>query len=305
MNTSTKKRGLRDWIVATRPWSFPASVMPILIMWGFLFYGMCRGYLAVSWLNALLCMPLLVIVHAGGNMVSDYYDYKHKVDLPGGPNGVTWIFDSIFRPKEILWYGVILILTGTGIGIVLLCRSSWEGIWIGIAGLLLAFGYFWMKGHWLGDLNILCSFALLPAIGNMFVSTGQYHWEAMLCILPLGLLTVSILHANNTRDIGNDRRAGLDTISISLGGKAGKKIYLFETVMPYALTLLCCLLLGQPWTLLLVVLTLPIAIRNDKTMMAADDNMEGQIPTLDKSSAQLQMLFGLLYAAGYFIAAAL
>lgn len=302
MNTSTKKRGLRDWIIATRPWSFTASIMPILIMWGFLFYDMYCGYITVNWLNALLCMPLLVIVHAGGNMVSDYFDYKHKVDLPGGPNGVTWIFNGIFKPKEILRFGIVLILIGSGIGIVLLYRSSWEGIWIGIVGLLLTFGYFWTKGHWLGDLNILCSFALLPAIGTMFVSTGQYHWETMLYILPLGLLTVSILHANNTRDIHSDHRAGLETISFSLGGRAGKIIYLFETIMPYVLTLLYCLLLGQPWTLLLVFLTLPIAIRNDKTMLAANDNMVGQIPTLDKSSAQLQMLFGLLYTAGYFSA---
>lgn len=305
MSTSTKKRGLRDWIVATRPWSFPASVMPILIMWGMLAYGSRCGRFAVSWANALLCMPLLVIVHAGGNMVSDYFDYRHKVDLPGGPNGVTWIFDGIFRPAEILRYGIALIIAGACIGIVLLCRSSWEGIWIGIAGLLLALGYFWMKGHWLGDLNILCSFALLPAVGTMFVSTGHYHWEAMLYILPLGLLTVSILHANNTRDIGNDRRAGLETISNSLGGRAGKRIYVAETAAPYALTLLYCLLPGQPPTLLLAALTLPVAVRNGKAMMAADDGMVGQIPTLDKSSAQLQTLFGLLYAAGYFIAAAL
>ena len=139
----------------------------------------------------------------------------------------------------------------------------------------------------------------------MYVATGQYHPETLLFILPLGLLTVSILHANNTRDLHSDHNAGLETLSYSMGGRIGKRVYLFETIVPYILTLIYCAFCHQPWTLMIVILTLPIAIRNEKTMLAADDNMVGQIPTLDKNSAQLQMLFGLLYAIGYFIGAAL
>lgn len=85
----------------------------------------------------------------------------------------------------------------------------------------------------------------------------------------------------------------------------GKRVYLFETFAPYVLTLVYCAFCQQPWTLMLVVLTLPLAIRNSKIMMAADDNMVGQIPTLDKNTAQLQMIFGLLYTIGYLVGAAL
>ncbi len=303
MNNKNRKRKASDWVTATRPWSFPASVMPILVIWAMLFCGQAHGRLSVDWPSALLCLPLLVLVHAGGNMVSDYFDNTRGVDLPGGPNGVTWIFDGLFTPKEILRYGLALIAAGTCVGIVLLCRAGWEGVWIGVAGLVLALGYFWMKGHLLGDVNILCSFALLPAIGTMFVATGHYHFESMLFILPLGLLTVSILHANNTRDIHNDRRAGLETLSFRLGGRVDKWVYLGETLLPYVLTVAFCLVDGQPRALLLVLLTLPMAVDNDRAMMRAQDTMEGQIPTLDKRSAQLQMLFGVLYTAGYFIGA--
>ncbi len=303
MSNTERKRGLRQWVIATRPWSFPASVMPILILWGFLFYNQSACGLEVCWTNALLCMPLLVIVHAGGNMVSDYSDYTRRVDLPGCPNGVTWIYDGTFDAREILRYGIVLIAVGVAIGIVLLLNSSWEGLWIGVVGLLLTFGYFPMKGHWLGDADILCSFALLPAAGTMFVSTGEYHCETLLYILPLGLLTVSILHANNTRDINNDARAGLLTLSNTLGGRMGKRIYVAEITLPYVLVFVYCLCLRQPWTLMLVLLTLPAAVRNLRTMLAADERMVGQIPTLDKLSAQLQMMFGLLSAVGYFIGA--
>lgn len=305
MNETKQKRTFKDWIIAMRPWSFTASIMPILILWGLLFYGQTCGNFSVNWHIAFLCLPMLLLMHAGGNMVSDYFDYKHKVDLPGGPNGVTWIFNGKFKAKTILYYGIIVEILGACLGIVILLNASWNPIWIGIIGMLFAFCYFWFKGHWLGDFDILCSFALLPAIGTMYVATGQYHPETLLFILPLGLLTVSILHANNTRDLHSDHNAGLETLSYSMGGRIGKRVYLFETIAPYILTLIYCTFCHQPWTLMIVILTLPIAIRNEKTMLAADDNMVGQIPTLDKNSAQLQMLFGLLYAIGYFIGAAL
>lgn len=304
-NETRSARTVRDWVMATRPWSFPASVMPILIMWSILYFGQRAAGLAVDWTSALLCLPLLVLLHAGGNMVSDYFDYTRRVDLPDCPNGVTWLYGGVFRPVEILRYGVVLVLLGALVGVWLLCRSSWTAAWIGVAGLALVFGYFWMKGHLLGDLNILLSFALLPAVGVMFVSTGSYHLETMLYILPLGLLTVSILHANNTRDIHGDARAGLHTLPDRLGGRFGKRVYVAEVVLPYLLTLVFILFLAQPWPLLIVCLTLPIAVRNVRTMLHADDGMVGQIPMLDKASAQLQMLFGLLYALGYFISACL
>ncbi len=294
-----KKRTLKDWVVATRPWSFPASVMPILIMWGFLAYVGSHGT-DVNWTNALLCMPLLVIAHAGGNMVSDYYDYTRRVDLDHCPNGVTWIYDGTFSAKTILRYGVCLLALALPFGLYLLAHSSWTALWIGIVGMALAAFYPWMKAHAMGDLNILISFALLPAIGTAYVATGQYMPKALLGILPLGLLTVAILHANNTRDIDNDKRAGLATLCAAMGLEKSKKVYVGELALPYALTLTYALTGCAPWASLIIMLTLPVAWHNIKTMLGARQDKEYLgIATLDKDSAMLQMVFGVLCALGY------
>lgn len=279
--------------------------MPILIMWGCLFYfgrhEVAAHEVSVSWLNALLCLPLLVIVHAGGNMVSDYFDHTRGVDPKGGPNGVTWIHDGTFLPKEILHYGLTLLAVAMPIGLFLLYNSSWNALWIGITGMLLSVIYPWMKAHFLGDANILASFALLPAVGTAFVATDHYAPDVLLFILPLGLLTVAILHANNTRDIDNDHRAGLKTLCVAMGLKGSKVVYTLEVLLPYVLTMLFVLLMKQPWTLLLVLLTLPLAIRNVRSMTQADTSKPHLgIAQLDKGSAQLQMVFGLLFTLGYF-----
>lgn len=296
-----KKRTLKDWGIATRPWSFPASVMPILIMWGFLAY-VGKQDIDINWVNAMLCLPLLVLAHAGGNMVSDYYDYTRRVDLENCPNGVTWIYDGTFEAKTILRYGVCLLTMAMVIGLYLLSRSSWTAQWIGIAGMALSVLYPWMKAHALGDVNILISFALLPAIGTAYVATGHYLPEVLFVIMPLGLLTVSILHANNTRDIDNDKRAGLKTLCAAVGLESAKKTYVWELVMPYVLTLGYAILGASPWTALIVMLTLPMAHRNINTMLGAQTEKEHMgIATLDKSSALLQMIFGVLCALGYLI----
>ena len=165
---------MKNWIIATRPWALPASVMPILIMWAYLYSQSDNGAAHINWLNALLCLPLLSIVHSGGNMVSDYFDFTWGVDTKACSNGVTWIHDGTFRPKEILRYGLVLVALAVPIGVFLLYNSSWSGWWIGLAGVLLALVYPWMKSHHLGDINILCSFALLPALGTFFVAVGAY-----------------------------------------------------------------------------------------------------------------------------------
>lgn len=173
---------------------------------------------------------------------------------------------------------------------------------IGLAGVLLSLVYPWMKSHHLGDLNILCSFALLPALGTFFVAVGSYDPQSLLMILPIGLITVAILHANNTRDVKTDLQAGLGTITTSVSLMNAKAIYTFEIFAPYALALLYVVLLGQPWTLLAVVLTLPLALRNVRTMIQAEDDLPYRgIQRLDQTTAQLQMIFGLLYALGFFL----
>jgi 1,4-dihydroxy-2-naphthoate octaprenyltransferase len=307
MENRRNNRTLKHWIIATRPWSFTAAIMPVLILWGYLYYkeNLCVEGFDVDWLNALMAMPLLIIMQAAGNMISDYYDWKKNVDKPNGPNGVTWIYDGTFDAKEILRYGYVLFGIGVALGLYLLYRSGWEALWIGVVGSVLPLAYPWMKARWMGDLNIFLSFALLPAIGTSFVATGHYHFESLLLVVPIGLLTVSILHANNTRDMHNDAEAGLHTISAFMGGEVDKKIYLAEVALPYLLTFAFCLAWEQPLTLVAVALTLPLALRNVRTMMVAKSSMIGQIPTLDQHSAQVQMAFGLLFAAAYFVSGAI
>ena len=305
----TKNRTIKDWVIATRPWALPASVTPIIAITAYLFYlsrqapeTLCDAATTADWLNALLSLLLLTLLHSGGNLVSDYYDHTSGVDKPSAVNGVTWIYDGTFQPKEILHFGYALISVAAAIGVVLLLRSSLDALWLGAAALVIALGYSWSKGHAVSDLWVLLGFALLPAVGVSYVVSGAWHWETMLLSLSYGLLTVAILHSNNTRDIESDSEAGLTTMAAFVGRRASQCIYLAEMVLPYVLAVAYFALGIAPAWVFLVMLTLPLAIKNAMAMLPPDGS-EPQIRMLDQRSAQLQMAFGLLLTLSFIIGA--
>lgn len=307
MNT-VRKRTLKDWVIATRPWSFTTSSVSILVTIAYIFYyseSRVEPPLAdnVDWLNAFLCLPLLIILHAGGNLVSDYYDYVGGVDGPDCPNGVTWIRSGLFAPKEILCYGLSLLAVGAMLGMVLLWRSSLSAAWLGVVALAVPLSYPFLKAHVLGDLDILIGFALVPAIGTCFVSTGDYHLEMLLFCLPYGFHIVAILHSNNTRDIDNDRKAGLRTLPGKIGWAASRRLYACEILLPYLLVLLFCLGHGTTWWTMITYATLPMALGIVSKLMMDKNGPQGFIKGLDQITAKFQFLFGILYALGFVLGA--
>lgn len=293
-------RTLGDWIVASRPWSFPASLMPVVAISAWMFWCTgTQGWVGLDWTCALLSLVMMVLMQAAGNLIGDYYDHVRGIDLPGSLNGVRHIQSGKFLPREILRYGYACLSVSLLLGLAILSRCGVQGLWLGVAAVLLVVCYPWLKAHALGDLDILLGYALLPALGVAFAVTGQWMWQPMVLVLPVGLLTVSILHANNTRDILNDSRAGILTLSICLGGRAAQWVYVVENAAAYLMLPLLCACGMLPWTCMLAWVTLPLALRNVGVMLHAQPLAEEPIATLDQRTAQTQLAFSMAYAAAF------
>ena len=303
------KKSFKDWVIATRPWSFPASSMPVVVTMAYIFYmsksvgteviiGM-KDFVSegINWTNGWIALAMMIVFQAAGNLVSDYSDHVKGVDRPGSLNGVRHIQSGKFTPKEVLNFGLILTGVAALLGLLLLSRSSFSLFWFGLLGISLLLFYPKLKANALGDVDILLCYALIPSLGTSYVLTGTYHFEVMLLSLTYGLLIVAILHANNTRDILNDRGANLTTLCGLIGGKISKYIYLAEVMIPYILIVIFVAVGWLPWIVLFVFVTLPIAIKNISVMMKARPENEEDIATLDKSTAGMELLFSLLLSA--------
>lgn len=294
-------REIKDWFLATRPWSFSASIIPVLAIGAYLFFMCNEDLIDFQIVNALLALPMMVLFQASGNLISDYYDYNRKVDLPDSLNGVRHIQSGKFQPKEILYFGYCLLLVALLLGLVILLRSSLSYFWLGLAAFVLVVFYPTLKYRALGDLNIFLGYVFLPAVGLNLICCNTFIPNVMLVCIPFGILTVAILHANNTRDIQNDKRAKIITLPILTGYNFSRRLYMVEVASAYVLSFVLVVLNILPVFCLITFLSLPLAFKNIKTIYKNKSGNDKAILRLDQTTAQMQLTFGALYTIGFIL----
>ena len=289
---------IKDWLIATRPWSFPASSMPVLVTMMFLW---SQGY-EMSWGLGIMALVNIILVHAAGNVWSDYFDYKRGVDA-ADTYGVRILTDKQFIPKEVLTLSISLQVIAVAMGLLMVYLTGITLLWFGLAGIALSLLYPPLKYAALGDLVIMACYALLPMLGMTFICTGEIIPNVLWLAVPVGSITVAILHANNTRDIETDNRAKIHTFAMLTGRKAAIGMYIFELMLPYCWLLVVALLGNVSLWTLVTFITLPIALGNCKKMLSCKTEGIKAIAALDEATAKLQLAFSFTLAIGLVIEA--
>lgn len=296
------KHSIKDWFEATRFWSFPVSAMPVVVTFAYLLYNGMVPAGAKPVICFVLALIGVIIFHSAGNVLSDYFDYKTGVDCPEAYAVPNLVFNK-FKPEEYLRFSIILFVTGCGIGIILAAVAGWKLLIIGGLGFLLTAGYSFLKYHALGDLNIFLIFSVLIILGTTVAVTGDFVFNALVLAIPIGIITVSVLHANNTRDIETDRNAGMKSFAMILGGNISATLYQVYMIIPFV-AVICAVVLG--WLSPFALLCLPAAIPAWKNFKAASQYSKigtEAVAGLDQATAKLQLAFSGLLSAGLFIAA--
>lgn len=294
---SNRKHTFGEWMIAVRPWSFPASAMPVITATAYLFWKGAQ----IDWLFALWALVNIVIFHAAGNTWSDYFDFRKKVDADD-TFGAKTLTTGMFTEKEILWLSVGLTIVASAGGVGLLLLTGLPLLWIGLGGLFCTLLYPLLKYNALGDIAILLAYAFLPTIGTAFVTTGAIDWSVLLIALPVGLITDGILHSNNSRDTQTDKRAGIKTMAMRLGAKASALIYGFEVLFPFIWVGVLSIIGFFPLTTIIVFLTLAVAIACSQTMMKSLNGDLRIIADLDVRTANLQLMFSALLTIAFVVA---
>ena len=295
-----RKHTLKAWFFATRPWAFPASAMPIVVTCAYLFW--IRG--DVNWYIGLWAMLSVLLFHAAANCWSDYKDFIKGVDREDTIGGVA-ITSGEFQPSEIKWLAVSLLVIAMVSGLALMFVAGWHVLWMAIAGCVLTLLYPWFKYHALGDVDIFLTYSLLPILGTSYVATGEFCFETMWLALPVGLITVGILHANNIRDMEQDKRAGIKTLVLLSGRKVSVFMYSLYMLLPFLWVAVLALSGVFPLWSLLVFLALKLAVDNVRGVMKSAKNGAEAMNGADERTAQLQLLFSLLFAFSFLLAALL
>ena len=292
-----KRHTFKDWFLAARPWSFPASLMPVAVTLAFLYW---RGF-EVNWLVGLWTLLSVILFHAAGNTWSDYSDFRRGVDREDTIGGMS-ITSGEFLPSEIKCLSLLLLAVAAVSGLSLMLATGLPTLYLGLAGTVLTMMYPFFKYHALGDIDIFLTYSLLPVMGTSYVATGGFVMDVLWLVLPIGLITVGILHINNTRDMEHDKRAGIHTFAMFAGKRASALIYCMEVTLPFVWVVGCVIYGSMPLWSLIVLLALKPAIDNSrKAFIFTKEGMKAVIG-VDEATAKLQLMFSLLLVVSFFVA---
>lgn len=293
-----RKPTFKDWLFATRPWSFTASALSVVVVLVYLEW--LTG--AVNWTNGVLAIVGIILFHAAGNTWSDYFDFRSGVDTVEGAISVDTLKGGLFRPEQIRNLSLGLLVPGIIIGLWLLFTTGWTLLWIGLGGVICTLFYPHLKYRALGDLVIVLAYGLLPALGTSWVAVGEIDWRVLWAALPVALLVDSILHANNTRDAKTDRKADIRTMAMGMGVRASAILYVLEQLFPFAWVVLLIPFGIFPWLSILVTFIMRFAINNARSMREFKETGDvGTIADLDQRSAQTQLLFAVVLSLSFVI----
>ena len=295
-----RKHSLKEWIATTRYWSFTVSTMPVVVTFAYLFgKGMVPSG-ALPWGIFCLALAGVVLLHSAGNLLSDWFDYRTGVDNKDAYAVPNLVFGN-FQPKEYLTLSIILFVLGIVVGMVIVALSGLGVLIVGVVGVLLTAAYSFLKYHALGDLDIFIIFGILPVIGLSYAITGSWCWDALVLSVPIGIITVSVLHANNTVDIPSDKAAGIKTFAMIIGEKPSAVLYCCYMILPF-LWIIGAVVAGYLHPLALICLLAGYkAYKNFRQAAGYKTAGPDAMKALDFQSSQLQLQFSLLLAAGLFI----
>lgn len=290
---------IKKWIIATRPWSFSVFVIPCLLSISYIFYiDNIDLHCEINWIFGIIALIGVTLFQAAGNLFNDYYDYLKKVDREDSNLVSRSLVDKIFTPKQVFIFASILLIIAITLGIVLYLLTSWELLIIGLLGVLSTAFYNKFKYIALGDLCIFICFGILIGLGTAFVLCGIIYWKILLINIPLALLIVGIRHANNTRDIINDKQAKIKTMAILLRMRLSKIYFYLLIGISYFLVALYSVIGLLPYFSLISFISLPIAYSAIKKMQNTNlDNLK-DILHLSETMAKLVLIFGILLCVG-------
>ena len=297
---------LKKWLIAFRPWALPASTMPVVFGTSL---ALVTGKAHLHPGPFLLALAGMIVLHTAANMLSDVFDFGRGLDRDITPVSGA-IVRGWLRARQVAAGSALLFVIGAAIGLYLVSVTGRTLLIIGAVGLPVGLFYTVLKYHALGDLAVFLNFGLLGSLGAWVVQTRRFSWIPVIWTVPMAMLVVAILHANNWRDSISDRERRVTTVAALLGDRGSLVYYGFLLFGSSAIIvglifipgLVSSRLPAMPLTFLVVLLAFPRALilwGRARRRHAPRQPMDFVI--LDGATANYNLIFGLLCIAAVWL----
>lgn len=255
--------------------------------------------------HSLLLIVGVVLAHISVNLFNELSDYKTKIDEHTTPTpfsgGSGMMQSGKTKPAAVTAAAYGAMFLAAAIGFYFCVVSTWYILVFMTAGGIAIRFYTshlarWLLGEFFSGLT-LGSFVVL---GTYMALTGQLNINIVYISIPPGILTTLLLFLNEFPDAEADKKGGRFHMIIHFGKKKSASIYAAAMPVLYILILAGPFILDIPYTVLIALLTLPIAGKAVSIALKFHSDTAKLVPALGMN-VMVVLLTDLLLAVGYFI----
>lgn len=285
---------------------FTASIVPVILGASVAWYHSGK----FNWMLFLLTLAGGVLLHAGTNVINDFFDHKSGDDeanvdyVRPFTGGSRMIQRGLLTPKEVLWESIFAYVGATAIGIVLVIHRGYPILILGAIGMLCGYSYtgppLLLASRGVGELVVGVNFGILMSIGSYYVQTGRFALEPALAAGPIAFLILLVLFINQFQDVKADALTGKTNLVVRLGTRKSSRLYLAIIAFTYLwILVLVGFRLMSPFALL-ALLSVPIAAKATAVALVHYDNPKSLVPA-NAGAIMIHLSVGLLISLAYIL----
>ncbi len=192
------------------------------------------GPMAWGWL--VLTVLGIFFVEAAKNASGEVFDFDSGVDQGVAEEdrspfsgGKRVLVDRLLTRGQTVWAAAAFYAAGIACGLVIALLREPGVLWVGLAGVALAFFYhappLRLSYRGLGEMAVATVYGPLICCGTYLVQRGTVPGPVVLLSLPLGLLVGAFLWVNEFPDCRADAAAGKWTLVVRLGRRRASRVF--------------------------------------------------------------------------------
>jgi 1,4-dihydroxy-2-naphthoate octaprenyltransferase len=202
----------------------------------------------VDWFWLAITVAGVLCIEAAKNAAGEVFDLDAGVDLAHLPEdrspfagGRRVLVDGLLTPAQTWLVAVQGFLLGVTAGVWIVLQHEPRVLWIGLAGLALAFFYHAppvrLSYRGLGETAVGFAYGPMMCAGVYVVQHGGVPLWVMALGVPLGLLIAAFQWVNEFPEFDEDRAAHKNTMVVRLGRPRAARVFAGLMAMALAVTL--------------------------------------------------------------------
>jgi 1,4-dihydroxy-2-naphthoate polyprenyltransferase len=219
---------LRPWLMATRPRTLVAGVVPVAVG-----CALARSVGPLAAWPAAGCLAGALLIQVATNFANDAFDGLKGADAADRVGPTRAVAAGLITARAMLLAAAVVLVAALAVGLWLATIGGWPILVLGVVSLVCAVAYtggpYPLAYHGLGDLFVFLFFGLFAVLGTAWIQVapqgGRLAAGWWLVAAAVGCQATAIIAVNNVRDLDGDARVGKRTLAVRLGARGARAWY--------------------------------------------------------------------------------